>query len=100
VPDSAARARYALLSWPVEVAKTLEWYVYALRDPRPGNGVFDVGKGQGGRLFAHVKAVLSGGQAPDADDALTARRAKAAAIRGVHAVEHLVLRDGLSEQDA
>ena len=36
------------------VAEKLGWYVYALRDPRTGV-IFYVGKGKGGRVYAHAR---------------------------------------------
>lgn len=101
--DGGPRSRYPRLSWPVEVAPSLEWYVYALRDPRDG-AVFYIGKGVNDRIFSHVRAVLAGQQAPDKDEALAIRRAKAARINAIHdagrAVEHLMLRDSLPEEDS
>lgn len=34
----------------------LGYYVYALRDPRPGRGIFYVGKGVGDRVYHHARA--------------------------------------------
>ncbi len=36
----------------------LGYYVYALRDPRPGRGIFYVGKGVGDRVYHHARAAL------------------------------------------
>ena len=41
-------------SVPQKVAKKLKTYVYRLIDPRNGE-TFYVGKGQGDRVFAHVR---------------------------------------------
>lgn len=42
-------------SFPADVARKLRTYVYRLIDPRNGE-TFYVGKGQGNRVFAHVRA--------------------------------------------
>lgn len=44
-------------SFPPEVCQQLKVYVYRLIDPRNGE-TFYVGKGQGNRVFAHIKANL------------------------------------------
>jgi hypothetical protein len=44
--------------FPPGVIAELNWYVYRLIDPRNGE-TFYVGKGQGDRIFQHVKAALS-----------------------------------------
>ena len=51
--------------FPVEVAERLKWYVYRLIDPRNGE-TFYVGKGQGDRIFQHVKGALAVGNGEDA----------------------------------
>lgn len=42
-------------SFSKEVQKELKYYVYGLIDPRNGK-VFYVGKGNGNRVFEHIKA--------------------------------------------
>ena len=42
-------------SFPAEVARKLKTYVYRLIDPRNGE-TFYVGKGQGNRVFSHIRA--------------------------------------------
>ena len=44
-------------SFPADVARRLKTYVYRLIDPRNGE-TFYVGKGQGNRVFAHIRAEL------------------------------------------
>ncbi len=41
-------------SFPAEVALRLKTYVYRLIDPRNGE-TFYVGKGQGNRVFSHIR---------------------------------------------
>ena len=41
------------------MARSLEFYVYSLVDPRDGKP-FYIGKGQGKRMFQHVKDVMRG----------------------------------------
>lgn len=77
---------------PAEVADALRYYVYVLRDPRDGQ-VFYVGKGIGGRVFAHVAEAERLGE-----------REKLDRIRAIHGqglnVEHLIVRSGLESEDA
>jgi len=47
------------LSFPLGMAEHLRYYVYALRDPRPGCGIFYVGKGKGNRVYQHALASLA-----------------------------------------
>jgi hypothetical protein len=42
-------------SFPADVVRKLKTYVYRLIDPRNGE-TFYVGKGQGNRVFAHIRA--------------------------------------------
>ncbi len=55
-----------LESFPHEVKRALNYYVYRLIDPRNGE-TFYVGKGKGDRVFAHVreKKIKSGSIIPD-----------------------------------
>jgi hypothetical protein len=46
-----------LAFWP-GIAEQLGHYVYALRDPRPGRGIFYVGKGIRERVYQHVHEAL------------------------------------------
>lgn len=64
------------LSFLPGVAEKLGWYVYALRDPRTG-AIFYVGKGKGGRVYAHARQAkkVSGESAP---------QLKLATIREIH----------------
>ncbi|WGZ95509.1 MAG: hypothetical protein QJT81_05845 [Candidatus Thiothrix putei] len=77
-----------------EVQKKLAYYVYFLRDPRDQT-VFYVGKGVENRVFAHVANALKD-QGSESD--------KIQHIQAIHkagnAVEHLILRHGLTEETA
>lgn len=72
----------------------LNHYVYALIDPRT-NKVFYVGKGQGGRIYAHVETAELV-EAKDVEKIARIREIKAA---GKH-VKHVVVRHGLTEDQA
>lgn len=77
-----------------EVSNKLAHYVYLLRDPS-NQTVFYVGKGVGNRVFAHVANALKG-QGNESD--------KIQHIQAVYtagnAVEHLILRHGLTKETA
>lgn len=75
------------------VVEQLGCYVYFLRDP--GNAeVFYVGKGTGNRVFEHVACALT-----DATESEKLDRIRAIDKTG-EAVEHFVLRHGLTESGA
>lgn len=80
--------------FPHEVAEAIGFYVYALRDPRDRQ-VFYIGKGQGGRVLAHVR---------EAGANITNERAKLKRIRDIeasgHHVEHLFVRTHLNSEEA
>ena len=79
------------------VAQRLKYYVYRLIDPRNGE-TFYVGKGNGNRVFAHVRDKLG----KDSDsDGLSNRLRR---IREIHRVGlqviHIIHRHGMNEQTA
>lgn len=80
-------------SVPPEVADALGFYVYALRDPRDKQ-VFYIGKGVGGRVFAHQR---------EADDSAAVQNAKRTRIseirRAGQDVEHLLLRTKIPDEN-
>ncbi len=49
-------SNYGILEFPIEVIAELKHYVYRLIDPRNGE-TFYVGKGQGNRVFQHIKCI-------------------------------------------
>ena len=77
-----------------EVYKKLEYYVYGLIDPRNGR-YFYIGKGQGNRVFDHIKEAQNVGKNIQKDKLKT--------IREIHSegfsVIHLILRHGLSDDE-
>src|SRR3954447_5939481 len=82
-------------SFPPEVAAKLLTYVYRLIDPRNGE-TFYVGKGQGNRVFAHVRAEVK-----VEDEELDQRLD---CIRQIHfaglQVGYVIHRHGMDEQTA
>lgn len=77
---------------PGGVATVLQYYVYALRDPRDGR-VFDVGKGIGDRINAYAR---------EAGKDLESERAKLRTINEIEAagqrVDLLFLRTGIGDR--
>ena len=82
-----------LRSFPPGVAKRLKTYVYRLIDPRNGE-TFYVGKGKGNRVFAHIRAEISGA---DPDDKL--KRIHEIRAAGFE-VAHVIHRHGLHNNTA
>lgn len=82
-------------SFPPEVARELKTYVYRLIDPRNGE-TFYVGKGQGDRVFAHIRV----SQSLEGDDLAN----KVKRIREIHLagfeVAHVIHRHGMDDQTA
>lgn len=82
--------------FPLGVADKLGWYVYRLTDPLRDNETFYVGKGQGDRIFAHVRGDYTAISDEDRSD-LKARRIKAIHDAGEE-VGHVVHRHGIEEE--
>ena len=82
-------------SFPSDVSRELEWYVYRLIDPRSGE-TFYVGKGRGNRVFAHIRAEqhLEG---DDLDNKL--KRIREIRLSGFE-VAHVIHRHGMDEKTA
>lgn len=77
--------------FPAIVEEKLEWYVYALVDPRDGR-LFYIGKGKDSRVFAHAENAIEG----DADtDKLNLIRE---IIASGKQVETLILRHGIKSE--
>ncbi len=82
-------------SFPPEVARRLETYVYRLIDPRNGE-TFYVGKGKGDRVFAHIRGEqkLEG---DDLDNKL--KRIREIRLAGFE-VGHVIHRHGMDDKTA
>lgn len=82
-------------SFPPEVARRLKTYVYRLIDPRNGE-TFYVGKGQGNRVFAHIRAEpnLEG---DDLDNKI--KRIREIRLAGFE-VAHVIHRHGMDDSTA
>jgi hypothetical protein len=80
-------------SFPPEVAQRLKTYVYRLIDPRNGE-TFYVGKGQGNRVFAHIRE-----QVGDDDPNLKLKRIRDIRLAGFE-VAHVIHRHGLDDRTA
>lgn len=79
--------QYNISEFPTEVINELKCYVYRLIDPRNGD-TFYVGKGQGNRVFQHIKGALP---LDDDDDAMsdkiqTIREINAAGLNVIHII--------------
>jgi len=80
--------------FPSGVAAQLKWYVYRLIDPRNGE-TFYVGKGQGDRVFHHVKGALK-----STDDATDLKTSRLRAIRATGLeVGHVIHRHNIESED-
>lgn len=80
-------------SFPPGVAEKLKTYVYRLIDPRNGE-TFYVGKGQGNRVFAHIREDV---EADDPNNKL--RRIRVIRLAGFE-VAHVIHRHGMEEETA
>jgi hypothetical protein len=82
--------------FPPDVAEKLKTYVYRLIDPRNGE-TFYVGKGQGNRVFAHIRAEQKDLDGDVLDNKL--RRIREIRIAGFE-VAHVIHRHGMDERTA
>jgi hypothetical protein len=82
-------------SFPAEVARKLKTYVYRLIDPRNGE-TFYVGKGQGNRVFSHIRAEQSL-EGDDLDNKI--KRIREIRLNGFE-VGHVIHRHGMDEKTA
>lgn len=84
-------------SFPAGVARKLKTYVYRLIDPRNGE-TFYVGKGQGNRVFAHIRDEQNLG-GDDLVNKLRLRRIREIRLAGFE-VAHVVHRHGMDDMTA
>jgi hypothetical protein len=77
--------------FPAIVEEKLEWYVYALIDPRDGR-LFYIGKGKGSRVFAHAADAIEGDSETEKLDLIRD------VIKSGVTVETLILRHGISNE--
>jgi hypothetical protein len=82
-------------SFPADVASKLKTYVYRLIDPRNGE-TFYVGKGQGNRVFSHIRAEQNL-QGDDLDNKI--KRIREIRLAGFE-VGHVIHRHGMDERTA
>lgn len=80
-------------SFPAGVATRLKTYVYRLIDPRNGE-TFYVGKGQGDRVFSHIRAKVEG---DEIDNKL--KRIREIRLAGFE-VAHVIHRHGMDDKTA
>lgn len=83
----------AINSFSPSVIQRIGHYVYCLKDPDTGK-VFYVGKGQGNRIFDHLKIAVSTATSTSKLDKIRAIQAA-----GRHP-EYLIIRSGLTEESA
>ena len=82
-------------SFPVTVARKLKTYVYRLIDPRNGE-TFYIGKGQGNRVFTHIRAEQNL-EGDDVDNKI--KRIREIRLAGFD-VAHVIHRHGMDEKTA
>ena len=77
--------------FPAIVEEKLDWYVYALIDPRDGR-LFYIGKGKGSRVFAHAADAIEGDAQTEKLDLIRD------VIKSGAKVETLILRHAISSE--
>jgi hypothetical protein len=82
-------------SFPADVARKLKTYVYRLIDPRNGE-TFYVGKGQGNRVFSHMRAEQNL-EGDDLDNKV--KRIREIRLAGFE-VAHVIHRHGMDDKTA
>ena len=82
-------------SFPADIKRKLKTYVYRLIDPRNGE-TFYVGKGQGNRVFAHIRAEKNL-EGDELDNKL--KRIRDIRVAGFE-VAHVIHRHGMDDKTA
>lgn len=88
---------FKINEFPSEVIKELNYYVYRLIDPRNGE-TFYIGKGQGNRIFEHLKCSASENDNEESFD-LKYRRIREITKSGLDVI-HIIHRHGLDSTTA
>ena len=83
-------------AFPPEVIEQIKTYVYRLIDPRNGE-TFYVGKGQGDRVFAHIRAEQGRLEGDELDNKL--ERVRRIRLAGFE-VAHVIHRHGMDDKTA
>ena len=83
-------------SFPVDIARKLKTYVYRLIDPRNGE-TFYVGKGQGDRVFSHIRGEEKQMEGDELDNKL--KRIREIRIARFD-VAHVIHRHGMDDKTA
>ncbi|HPK45923.1 MAG TPA: hypothetical protein PLV62_13150 [Spirochaetota bacterium] len=89
-------SNYGILEFPIEVIAELKHYVYRLIDPRNGE-TFYVGKGQGNRVFQHIKCININNELDELNDKLQIIRE--INIAGLEVI-HIIHRHGMTNEIA
>lgn len=88
---------FKIKEFPSEVIQELNYYVYRLIDPRNGD-TFYIGKGQGNRIFEHLKCLISEDEDDDILD-LKYQRIREITKSGLDVI-HIIHRHGLDSSTA